>query len=67
MEPLLSESYKFNQNPFKSSIFRDIMLCCPVQVSRRFGGTEFLPRAGFLLRLLFDPEDRGDMFFRSVS
>jgi hypothetical protein len=43
-----------------------------VRVNRHFGG-KYRPhlqgkkKAGFLLRLFFDPEDGGDMFLRNVS
>jgi hypothetical protein len=60
----------------KSIIFWDIIPCIPLKVNWRFGGTydqhesrvqaELLLapcfHAGFLLYLLFDPEDGGDMF-----
>jgi hypothetical protein len=56
----------------KSTIIWDIMLCGPMRVNRRFGGTYRLLlqgeslfitcfHAGFLLSLFFDPEDGGDV------
>jgi hypothetical protein len=51
----------------KSSIFWDITLCGPLKVNRRFGGTYSLLRAGFLLVLIFDSEDGGDMFLRNAG
>jgi hypothetical protein len=51
----------------KSSIFWDIASWSPVKVNRRFGGsTCYLLYAGFLFGLMFDPEDRGDMFLRNA-
>jgi hypothetical protein len=62
----LSVRYKFDENSFKSSVLWDIMPFSLVKFCRRFVGTVFL-HAGFMLSLLFDPEDRGDRFFREVS
>jgi hypothetical protein len=47
------------------------MPCTSAEVNRRFGGTNcaaYCPRlAGFLLRLLFDPEEGGCTFLRNVD
>jgi hypothetical protein len=62
----------------KSAIFLDIMPCSPLKVNRRFGGTYRLHlqgrrisrasfHAGFLLGLVFDAEDGGDMILRNVG
>jgi hypothetical protein len=64
----------------KSSIFWDITKCSPLKVNRRIGGTYRLHlqsrrisqarndgEASFLVRLFFDTEDGGDMFFRSAG
>jgi hypothetical protein len=67
----------------KSSVFWDIMPCSPLKLYRRFGGTCRLHlqrrricqarsqrvaiRTNFLLSLLFDFEDGGDMFLRNVG
>jgi hypothetical protein len=62
----------------KDTIFWDIMPRSPLKVSRRFGGTYRLSiqgrkallatcfRAGFLLGLIFDSEDGGDMFITTA-
>jgi hypothetical protein len=66
----------------KISVFCDIAPCSPLKVSKRFGGTSsvhldgrkqtrtlvcYLLHIGLLLGLFFDPENRGDMFFRNFS
>jgi hypothetical protein len=55
----------------KSTIFWDIRPCSPLKVKRRFGGTCGsacrLLHAGFLLGLLFDPEDGEDIFLQNVG
>jgi hypothetical protein len=51
----------------KSSGFWDITPCSTVKVNRRFGGTYCLLYAGFLHGLLFNPEDEGDAFIRTVG
>jgi hypothetical protein len=59
-----------------STIFWDITSCSLLKVNRRFGGTYRLHlhlvlatcfHAGFLLSLVFDPEDGGDIFLRNVG
>jgi hypothetical protein len=58
-----------------------MMPCSPVKINRSFGGDIasiftaedsqsfgcYMLHAGFLLGLLFDPEDGGDMIFRNVD
>jgi hypothetical protein len=66
----------------KGSIFWDIAPCNPLKVNRRFGGicrlslhgrrirkarNQRLLHAGILLRLLFSPEDGGDMLPPNVG
>jgi hypothetical protein len=48
----------------KSYIFWDITPCSPFKVNQRFC---YLLHAGFLLALLFDPEDGDGLFFRNVG
>jgi hypothetical protein len=61
----------------KDSIFRDIMLCSLTKVNHRFGNYHqegskqsssacYLFHACFLLCILFDPEDGGDIFLQNV-
>jgi hypothetical protein len=45
-----------------SSIFWDITPCIPLIVNRRC-----MLQAGFLLGLLLDPEDGGDIFLQNVG
>jgi hypothetical protein len=63
----------------KSTIFWDITPCSPLKVNRRLGGSNNKPskkpawkqvaslHTGFLLGLVFHPEDGGDMFLRNVG
>jgi hypothetical protein len=55
----------------KGSLFLDTAQCCPMKVNRRCGGTSTsaccLLHSGFLLDLLFNPEDRGNIFLRKVG
>jgi hypothetical protein len=44
----------------RSSVFWDITLCSPLNVSRHFGGI-------LLFGLFFDPEGGGDMFLRTLG
>jgi hypothetical protein len=50
----------------KNSIFWDLTACSPLKVNRRFGLLCFL-HAGFLLGLLLNPEDEGDMLILNVG
>jgi hypothetical protein len=56
--------------PMKNSAFWDITLCSLLKINRRYGGMcHFgccLLHAGFLVGLIFDPEDGGDIFLRNV-
>jgi hypothetical protein len=45
----------------KIVVFWDIPPCSPVEVHLR------LPLTGYLLRLLFDPEDGGSIFIRNFE
>jgi hypothetical protein len=61
------------------SVFWDITLCSPLKINRRFGLTcrlhfedrrsraFFIFHADFLLGILFDPEDGGDIFLRNFG
>jgi hypothetical protein len=57
----------------ESSLLWDTTSCSLLKDNRRFGGTCrfslptcYLPHADFLLGLIFDPEDEGNIFLRSV-
>jgi hypothetical protein len=69
----------FNWEP-KISVFWDKIPCSPVKTPHHFGGTYRLHlqrrrvssacsllHAGFLLGLLIDPEDGGDIFLRNID
>jgi hypothetical protein len=67
LRPKLGDSKFF----MKSSIFWDITPCSALKDSRRFGETYLifgfpLP-GGFLLGLLLNPEDGGDIFLQNVG
>jgi hypothetical protein len=47
----------------KSSIFWDIMPCIPGKLISSW----YLLHAGFLIGLIFDPDDGGDMLLRNIG
>jgi hypothetical protein len=55
----------------ENSVFWDAMPYSPLKVNHRFEGTRYLHlvcsllHAGFLLVLLFNPEDIGDLFLEN--
>jgi hypothetical protein len=51
----------------KSTVFYDVTRCGLLQVYRRFGGSYLLLLADFMVGMLFDPDDGGNMFLQEVN
>jgi hypothetical protein len=62
-ESFYARTYLISKQQNKnSSVFCDIAPCRPVKVDRHFIGTCHLRHIGFLLGLLYRPEDEGLVF-----
>jgi hypothetical protein len=49
------------------SIFWEIKTCSLAKVNKRLERIYFLPHADFLLVLLFNPEDGGNIFLQNIT